>query len=627
MGDTPPALLRLCVKAIARTAIILDGYSRLQDVFDLPSDLFDCLLKHLPPLALQKLHEAIFSDMHGPTVSGICDERKRRRYSDFNRAWQLLFRLRWPNQNKQIPQISCIRVQDDIGSCEHKYTIEWQQLYWEAHLQNCLDEASEKALLPAFDGCIEEITMSNIIMEQIGCSKDICNTTREHAKLSYHCQKFGCYARCLRLQNVLCVRGTCELLRASKLQDVTFRNVRSETHVDEACMLLKLNKDTLLSLKFVHCRFSFSGFNKICSSLYYSATSVHGIQCFSVTSSSIFNCEQSSIPSGLLDFLSSGRSLCCLKFCDVCLGPKNAKMIFSTLQESSSGLINLDISDDNIAGWLANVDTMSACFSPLSSSSSSSSKVSLKSLRVLNLRGNNLGKDDAEDLRCALVHMPYLKRLDLSDNPLTDDGIRSLIPYFLEAFEKTNHLSDIKIENCSLSSRGVIQLLESIQNLREPLHSVSIADNNLDRYVGAPLAKFLGTSCVKELNIEDVGLGPLGFQDLENGITKRVELMYINISKNRGRMKAADFVSKLILHAPELSVINAGYNLMPPESFPVICNALKHSKGKLERLDLTGNNQLCKPTPTSVLEKFYFRGKAIVVLPSLLSTAAYDDDP
>ena len=42
------------------------------------------------------------------------------------------------------------------------------------------------------------------------------------------------------------------------------------------------------------------------------------------------------------------------------------------------------------------------------------------------IRGNNLDKDDAVDLKCALVHMPNLEVLDISDNPLEDDGIGSV---------------------------------------------------------------------------------------------------------------------------------------------------------------------------------------------------------
>jgi len=39
----------------------------------------------------------------------------------------------------------------------------------------------------------------------------------------------------------------------------------------------------------------------------------------------------------------------------------------------------------------------------------------------------------------------------------------------------------------------------------------------------------LSTSRVRTLNIEDIGLGPLGFQELENAMSKEVEVVNINI--------------------------------------------------------------------------------------------------
>lgn len=48
----------------------------------------------------------------------------------------------------------------------------------------------------------------------------------------------------------------------------------------------------------------------------------------------------------------------------------------------------------------------------------------LKSFYII--RGSNLDKDDADDLRYALFYMPNLEVLDISSNPIEDDGIRSV---------------------------------------------------------------------------------------------------------------------------------------------------------------------------------------------------------
>lgn len=197
------------------------------------------------------------------------------------------------------------------------------------------------------------------------------------------------------------------------------------------------------------------------------------------------------------------------------------------------------------------------------------------------------------------------------------------------ALQKVCPVSDIKLENCSLSKVGVAELLESLPISKEPLNSLSIADNDLGSCIAGTLAKFLCTSRVRVLNIEDIGLGPLGFQELANEMPKEVELAYINTSKNRGGIGTAHFISELVLHSPKLVSVDAGYNLMPRESLAVIHDALKCSKGKLERLDLTGNTSLHQSIYASTILGFQFRGKPVVTASSLLSSGGtpYDDDP
>ncbi|XP_038971246.1 uncharacterized protein LOC103706967 isoform X2 [Phoenix dactylifera] len=557
----------------------------------------------------------------GTASNGINDGRKRGRYGDFNTAWKLLFKKRWPENIKKIQPINCVATQYVSGMCSLvNQSVDWQQLYWEKHLQSCLDDAAEIALLPAFDGCIGELRISDSIVNAIGHSGNIAG---DCLKLSYHCNKFGLYARCLKLQNVLCVAEICELLRGSKLQVLVFRRIISSTQVNGLCMLLNQHWETLVSLEFIYCQLPLNTMNQICNSICKEGSRIHGIQHLCVRSSTIFDCKSSSMPPGLLSFLSSGRSLVSLHFCETKMQPKFATIIFDTLLQSSSGIVTLEISDSNIAGWLSKVDRKSTDFSSLLGSD-----LSLTSLSVLSLRGNNLHKEDAEDLNHILVHMPNLRSLDLSDNPITDDGIRNLIPYFIRALEKAHPLSDIKIENCNLSGMGVAELLRNLPTLKEPLKTLSLADNDLGSFVAAPLAKFLGNSGVRVLNIEEVGLGPLGFQELEKEMPNKMALFDINISKNRGGIRAAYFIAKVILQVPDLVSINAGGNIMPAESVEIIYDALKQSKGKLERLDLTGNTQLCQSSYIAMLLEFHCHGKPIVAISSLpTAETPYDDDP
>uniref|UniRef100_A0A0A9D2E9 Uncharacterized protein n=1 Tax=Arundo donax TaxID=35708 RepID=A0A0A9D2E9_ARUDO len=104
-------------------------------------------------------------------------------------------------------------------------------------------------------------------------------------------------------------------------------------------------------------------------------------------------------------------------------------------------------------------------------------------------------------------------------------------------------------------------------------------------------------------------------------------LTHINISRNRGGIRAAHLVSRLILQAPNLVSVNAAANLLPPESLEIICNTLKQRTCNLERVDLTDNLHLSGASFPAFLE-FKKHGKPILVVPSYSSTCApYDDDP
>ncbi|WRX09807.1 Leucine-rich repeat - like 10, partial [Theobroma cacao] len=592
-----PSLVSLSIDAVKRE--LLHGDDLIPHVYELPPELFNSLVNCLPPLALQKLQsEMLFRsyDDYDSTSDDLKNGRKRGRNGNFDKAWKALFKLRWPDL------VNCVQP------------VDWQQIYWETHVQSCLDEAAELALLPSFSGCLGAIQISENILKYIGYVDHMSNSASELLKLSYHCQQFGNYARCLRLQNVLCVVESSQLLRNSKLQSLVVRWIRSFEHADGLCKLLSQNCKTLTSLKFVHCKLSSSFMDAICGSLYLGGAETHQIQHFSVSTSSFLEPNPVSLAHRLASFLSAGRSLCSLKLCDNHLDWNFARRVFSTLLDASSSLSILDLSENNIAGWLSNFNWRSNALL-----SSSGVAKSLQSLRILNLRGNNLRKDDAGSLRYALVHMPSLEILDLSDNPIEDDGIRSLIPYFAEASKMFFPLTDLNLENCELSYDGVTQLLDALSSVGKPLNSLSVADNGLGSQVAEALGNFWGTS-IQVLNLEGIGLGPSGFRKLKDVGMEDLMLVEINISKNRGGIETAKFLSKLIRQAPKLIAVNAAYNLMPVESLIIICSALKTATGHLEQVDLTGNIWDYQPSHDTMLAEFQHNGRPILILPSSVAS-------
>ncbi|XP_058197618.1 uncharacterized protein LOC131313357 isoform X3 [Rhododendron vialii] len=545
MGEVP-SLFTLCLNAVRNEILRGDDFPR--DVYELPSDLFDSLLTCLPPLALHKLQEQMpFENWDDGISADGCfrNQRKRKRYSNFDTLWRTFYKSRWPGRVSKKPPVNWLEGQNADG---HKSTNDWQQIYWEAHLQNCLDEAAEIALLPSFDGCIGEVRIPDAVLKAIGYEGHMNCSRPDYAKLSHHCQHFCYLARYLRLQNVLCVAETCNLLRTSKLQCLELRWIKSQEHVEGLCKLLNQNRETLKSLEFVHCKLSSTIVDTICDSLYLKDVHTHTVEHFSIKTSSFLETNQFPLPVGLASFLSSAR-------------------------------------------------------------------------------GNNLRKDDAACLKNALVHMPNLEILDISDNPLEDDGIMILIPYFIEMSEKHSPFKDLKVESCELSCGGVSQLLSVLSTLTGPLNSLSIGGNDLGSKVGAPLGKFLGTG-IRALDIEDIELGPSGFLELQEEIIEDLKLVYINISKNRGGNEAAKFLTTLIPRAPELVALNAGYNFMPSQSLLSICSVLKVAKGKLEHVDLTGNNLCVQSADATMLAEFQKNGNPIFLLPTLpASNAPYDDDP
>ncbi|XP_028765561.1 protein NLRC3 isoform X2 [Neltuma alba] len=601
-----PSLVSLCLDVLKKEIIQGDGV--LPPVYLLPSELLHALIMCLPPFGLWKLQNEMPLDgqqSEGYSIDHSTNKRKRGRDGNIDNAWQVFFKLRWPDLAEQTQPT------------------DWQQAYWETHLQNCLDEAAEMALVPSFKGYIGDVLIPEIILKHVGILGHPDHSTFDHAKLSYHCQQFGHYARYLRLQNVLCTAETSNLLRECKLQQVTLRCIRSKDQIDGLCKLLTRHSKTLSSLEFVHCSLSSDSVNAICGALALNGVQRHGLQHFSINSSSFRESGTISLPSGLVSFLSSARSLCSLKFSDNNLGRNFARALFLTLLNLSSSISILDLSDNNIAGWLSDFKRR-----PLSDSYPSfGTGKSLQLLRVLNLRGNNLRKDDIESLRCALTQMPNLEDLDLSDNPIEDEGVMSLIPFFDKAYESRSSLADLKLENCELSCDGVSHLLPAISTFEGRLKSLSVADNFLGSEVAGALAKYIST-CVKALNVGGIGLGPSGFQKLRDLMKGELELVKINISKNRGGIETAMFLTKLLSHAPQLTKVNAAMNLMPTECLTIICAALRLARGNLEHLDLSGHIWKYEPDHASLHAEFVRNGKHILILPSSSALVApYDDDP
>lgn len=70
------------------------------------------------------------------------------------------------------------------------------------------------------------------------------------------------------------------------------------------------NCETLTSVKIIHSKLSSDYVNAICDSLHMKGLRTHGIQIFSINTSSFLEANSFSIPVGLESFLSSARCVC-----------------------------------------------------------------------------------------------------------------------------------------------------------------------------------------------------------------------------------------------------------------------------------------------------------------------------
>ncbi|KAK9055668.1 hypothetical protein SSX86_026753 [Deinandra increscens subsp. villosa] len=598
-----PSLITLCIGAI-RDAI-LDENGNLSYVYKLPSELFDQLIPNLPPLGLQNLQEAMPSGSSNDSwFSDDClkPSRKRKRFGNFDETWKALYRSRWPI------------VQQDES------TTDWQQVYWEKHLQNCLDATAETISITLFDGFLGEVEIPDALLKYISYEGHI-SRSRSYSKLAYHCERFGLYARRLRLQSVHCVAEVGCLLRNSRLESLEIHWLKSKEQVEGLCKLLEQSKETLASLEFVHCKLSANLVTEICESLHVKGFETDVIKSISIKRSGCLDCSHFPLPLGLESLLIATSGLTLLILSDNHLWWKTAKLVFDTLLEAESCVQVLDLSENNIAGWLSHFKWGS----PSCINTDRKISKSLQSLRLLNLRCNNLQKDDADCLKYAMGYMPNLEVLNLSENPLQDEGVRILVPFLVEKSKCDTPLVELHLENCELSFHGASQLLEVLAALKVPLKSLYIGDNHLTRKFGPSLGRFLHSG-IQTLDVKGIGLGLDGFSDAQKELSQDLSIIHINISGNAGGARTATFLSKVISQAPKLISVDASSNWIPVESLPAICSFLKDGKGTLEHLNLRQNPLCNKPDIASLLAEFQINGKPKILLSPPIASL-YDNDP
>ncbi|KAL9662114.1 hypothetical protein QQ045_026942 [Rhodiola kirilowii] len=596
-----PSLVALCTEEL-KNRILLDEDYNVEDLCEFPPHLFEPLVMCLPPAALENFEQRCKSSRKSKgggdrDTDEISSEMKKfKRSGLFDEAWRNLFEKRfWAPDLLLRPEPPELEIYDD-----------WQQAYWQRHLQECINLATEQVFQSSYKGHLSQVPMPSKLLDLIGYKGAPSPSISKFMMVSHHCQQYGQYARCLRIRNVICIPELCDLLKTTELKGLILRRIRAYDEVVALCGLLKQNIKSLISLHFVDSALSSSDTECICLSLCSKELGRHLLQHITVANSCFPN------PDGFEPFLFLGRSLRSISISNTRISQDFAERLFNILLDTSSSVEDLNLSENGISGWFSKLKQRTP-------------KDSLKSLRKLSLRGNNVQKMEIDDLKFSLNFLPNLDMLDLKDNPIGDEGIGSLISCISEMAERSCFLKHLKLDNCLLSSDGAAHLLETLSSMKNQLLSLSIADNNLGSQIAAPLSRFLSTS-ILDLNIELIGLGAFGFEVLEREIKDELQLKRINISRNRGKSATAKIILKLISQAPELHTIEAAQNLMPPDSTLKVCSTLLMKTGNIEMVDLDGN--IYDPSFDALGKDFKLKGKPQVMLPSFdFGPFIHDDDP
>ncbi|XP_024380436.1 uncharacterized protein [Physcomitrium patens] len=653
---TPPSLLHLCQRVLAN---FLNSDLDYWKVFkDLPPDVINGILLHLPPITLYALNREFllysreWRDSELACTAELSSEIGREHTeivgeegssdSSSNRSARLCRRKRGHNGSSRPLDFSALKLGMSAAwkslyikrwpTCADRYhgAVDWQQLYWETHLQCCLNAASEEPSISTLDCQIGDIVMPNDVLKNLN-SEIIGNEESTFSTLRANCVYFGCFVRKLRLYSILCSPKLVILLKHARLHSVTFCNVRIKSELTGICQLLTANASTLRSVEFYRSKFSGETLNKIGKAMCPTGTR-HYIQHFALISSRVFdqaNLFAVNSSTDFLQFLTAARSLRSLILCDNSLEQENVVLILKVILQHAKNICSVQLVDNELGE--AFTRSFSSCMTANKLAQSETTRV-FKRLSALDLRSNILDSEAIGSLTKCLTKMPSLQQLDVSDNPLEDAGIRLLVPYISNSLTA---LKELSLASCQMTATSAIVMLNALSNSQTTLRRLSLAGNSLGSTVVQSLAQFLRKCPLENLDVSDIDLGPTGCSDvLKETLITNGTLLHIDISKNRicglGAVMLASIISA---GTSRLTSINASANLLSSESIQHIAKNIQNSKtyvestGRSISLDLRNNpgSFLCK------LAGLHGRVGACTVLLSDSScethSVLHDDDP
>lgn len=231
-------------------------------------------------------------------------------------------------------------------------------------------------------------------------------------------------------------------------------------------------------------------------------------------------------------------------------GQKLKKKAIDSVQKKESGLKVLHIADSSMTAealrfLLENLGTNNT-------------------VQELNLSSNNFGYAGAEVFVAVLetkarsrtsssVAMPYLDRLDMSNNNLGDEGTTQLTRVVSKRADV--HLVDLKLSSNSIGSVGIETIMNKL--LQHSIISLSLDKNNIgDQGCQLVAASLQSMKSLSRLNLGFNQIGSRGIASLMRSLVACESMTYLGLSGNILRINGAISLAFALLQHPRLEELD-----------------------------------------------------------------------
>ena len=216
-------------------------------------------------------------------------------------------------------------------------------------------------------------------------------------------------------------------------------------------------------------------------------------------------------------------------------------------------------------------------------------------LRELDLELKNIGPKGAFDLGQGMFTNTSLETLNLSRNPLTDEGIVNLLKQTYGGATFTN--PQCKLNELQLCETGCS--VQSLQLLSNVCNHNSLVTLKLDRNIeigtsaisSDVLSQFISTtSHIQNLSLANCALGDLGVFKLCQGLSTNISLQNLNLSKNGITVNGIRSLAMSFLKSGAFNVhtLNLNGNVIGAEGACLLAEALSSTNNN--KSETSGNS-------------------------------------